>query len=381
PGQGAGGAGIQAGTLTSGAWDDNLNFDFYLGYVDATAALEQQDPAWPLLGRADRLEIMVTNEQGAPLTDAAVTLSGPAGELMRSTTRSDGRLFALPSWFGAAAGTPLMITATRDGLAGSAVAVAGQTHASVQITGAQATPPQVLDVALVIDTTGSMGDEMSYLKVELDNIVTEVRAAYPGVAQRYALVVYRDQGDAYVVRTTDFMTDVAAFTAVLRQQSAGGGGDYPEAPDQALAALSRLQWSATGAARMVFWVADAPHHAERTQAMLTDFKQSFARGVHIYPVASSGVDELTEFTMRTAAQLTGGRYLFLTDDSGIGDSHKEPTLPCYVVTTLQKAMLRMVFMELSGTHVDVAPADVLRSAGAPVVGTCALAGGRQVQSL
>jgi hypothetical protein len=115
--------------------------------------------------------------------------------------------------------------------------------------------------------------------------------------------------------------------------------------------------------------------------MLTDFKQSFARGVHIYPVASSGVDELTEFTMRTAAQLTGGRYLFLTDDSGIGDSHKEPTLPCYVVTTLQKAMLRMVFMELSGTHVDVAPADVLRSAGAPVVGTCALAGGRQVQSL
>jgi len=208
-----------------------------------------------------------------------------------------------------------------------------------------------------------------------------VRAAFPAVAQRFALVVYRDQGDSYVVRTTDFTTDVASFTAILRQQTAGGGGDYPEAPDQALAALAQLRWSATSAARMVFWMADAPHHADRTHAMLDDFKQSFTQGLHIYPVASSGVDELTEFTMRTAAQLTGGRYLFLTDDSGIGDPHKEPTLPCYVVTTLEKAMLRMVFMELSGTHVEVAPADVLRTAGAPVAGTCALAGGQQLRSL
>ena len=70
PGQG--GVGIQAGTLTSGAWDDNLNFDFYLGYVDAATALERQDPAWPLLPRADRLELLVTNEQGAPLGDFAL---------------------------------------------------------------------------------------------------------------------------------------------------------------------------------------------------------------------------------------------------------------------------------------------------------------------
>ncbi len=54
--------------------------------------------------------------------------------------------------------------------------------------------------------------------------------------------------------------------------------------------------------------------------------------VHIYPVASSGVDELTELTMRSAAQLTGGRYLFLTDDSGVGGAHMEPSIPCYFVT-------------------------------------------------
>ena len=64
------------------------------------------------------------------------------------------------------------------------------------------------------------------------------------------------------------------------------------------------------------------------------------QGVHVYPVASSGVDELTELSMRSAAQLTGGRYLFLTDDSGVGGEHKEPSIPCYVVTKLDDALLR-----------------------------------------
>jgi hypothetical protein len=70
-------------------------------------------------------------------------------------------------------------------------------------------------------------------------------------------------------------------------------------------------------------------------------------GVHIYAVAASGVDELTEDTMRSAAELTGGRYLFLTNDSGVGGAHKEPEIPCYFATHLDDAILRMVDIELT----------------------------------
>lgn len=375
PGQGGGGA--QPGTLTSGAWDDNLNFDFYRRYLDSTAAVEGQNRAWPLVSRVDRLEVLVTNELGAPLGDAPVTITGPSGQVIQAPTRSDGRVFVFPSWFGLPAGTPLVVSATHDGLGGSVAAVAGDARAVVPIAGAVAALPATLDVALVIDTTGSMGDEMSYLKVELENIVKDVSARYPAVVQRFALIVYRDQGDDYVVRTFDFTTNAATIRSELAAQFAGGGGDYPESPDLALAALGQLSWSSVGAARLVFWVADAPHHDDRAPTMITDFKQSFSRGSHIYPIASSGVDGLTEFTMRTAAQLTGGRYLFLTDDSGIGDTHKVPTIPCYVVTTLEKAMLRMIFMELSGVHVEPAPTDVIRTAGSPADGRCLLDDGQQ----
>ena len=88
-------------------------------------------------------------------------------------------------------------------------------------------------------------------------------------------------------------------------------------------------------------------------------------GVHLYPVASSGIDELTEHSMRSAAQLTGGRYLFLTDDSGVGGAHKEPTIPCYFVTRLDDAILRMVDIELSGVYHEPTTAEVMRTGGDP----------------
>jgi hypothetical protein len=99
------------------------------------------------------------------------------------------------------------------------------------------------------------------------------------------------------------------------------------------------------------------------------------KGIHIYPVASSGVDELSEHTMRSAAQITGGRYLFLTDDSGVGGAHKEPTLPCYFVTKLDRAILRMIDIELSGKYREPTADEILRTGGSPQNGVCTVSSG------
>jgi hypothetical protein len=235
---------------------------------------------------------------------------------------------------------------------------------------------ETLDVALVIDTTGSMGDEMAYLRTEFLALTRSIDEAYPNAEQRWALVVYRDEGDLYVVRSTEFTDDLTAYLTNLGQQSADGGGDIPEAPDQALAATAALDWRTGGAtARLAFWVADAPHHAERTSQMTAAVRAVRDADVHLYPVASSGVDELTELSMRSAAQLTGGRYLFLTDDSGIGGAHKEPTIPCYFVTRLDAAIRRMVDIELTGNYREPAPSEIIRTGGNPKNGRCAVAAG------
>lgn len=300
--QGSGAA--EAGVLTAGAWDDNLNFDHFLAYRDSVGA-----------GASRALPSFSTDEHRVALDR-----------------------------FGG----------VREG-------------------------NDQLDLALIIDTTGSMSDEIRYLQAEFQQIAEDIDIAFPDAAQRWSLILYRDIGDEYVVRSFDFVSDREEFQRQLAAQSANGGGDYPEAPDAALAALQDLSWRAGDqVARMAFWVADAPHHAENSSRLADQVRAAATRDIHLYPVASSGVDETTEFTMRASAQLTGGRYLFLTDDSGVGGSHKEPTIPCYFVTRLQQALTRMVAIEMTGEYREPATEEVLRTGGDPTDGACELEDGATV---
>ncbi len=84
-------------------------------------------------------------------------------------------------------------------------------------------PKQKLDISLVIDTTGSMGDELAYLQRELDAITARIQRDYPSAEQRWSLVLYRDNGDAYTVRWFNFRADVADYRTKLAQQAAAGG--------------------------------------------------------------------------------------------------------------------------------------------------------------
>jgi len=362
--------------LTAGTWDDNLNFDFYLGYLSNTAASQLQ--GLPLIDRSARMSILVKTADGQPVAGAQVGVVDSAGHSFSSITGAEGRVLFFPGLSGVAAGAPVTITAVAaEGTASQASnATAGTVELSLTTTTRSAVTG--LDLAFVIDTTGSMGDELSYVQTELDNIVSGIAAQFPNVAQHWALVVYRDTGDLYVVRSFDFSSDLASFRQTLAAQASDGGNDTPEAVDQGLAAATQLSWRGGAVARLAFWIADAPHHVGRETAVVSALAAATAKGVHLYPVAASGIDDLGEYTMRTAAEVTGGRYLFLTNDSGIGGDHQEPHIPCYYVTTLASAMQRMVATEVTGTYVAPAAAEILRTGGDPQSQQCTLTDGRVV---
>ncbi len=244
------------------------------------------------------------------------------------------------------------------------------------LTPRAATPE--LDVAFLVDTTGSMQDELSYIQRELSSIAGNIATRFPGTTPRFGLVFYRDQGDQYVTRWFDFATDLQTVQANLDAQTTGGGGDYPEAVPAGLSKTMSLSWRQGNVARLAFWVADAPAHANEGPATRSAIDSALQQSVHVYPVAASGADELTEATMRSAAQITGGRYLFLTDDSGVGDAHKEPSIPCYHVTKFSSAMVRMVEGEMKGTRIEPQAAEILRSVGNPQDGKCTLSSQEQV---
>ena len=370
-------SGSGGGTLTAGAWDDNLNFDFYLAYLQSVEASPLD--GIPKATRTDRMVIEVADLAGAPAAGVKVEVLQSGNSLLTTTTGADGRVLFFPEWEGAFPGL-VTVVATRTGIRAEAQAYPGVASLKLSLPGSVASPLKALDVTLVIDSTGSMGDEMKYLTSELAAIATSLDTRFPGLDQRWGLVFYRDEGDSFVVESSDFQSPGKAANE-LSKRSADGGGDYEEVPDLGLARAAQLSWRDGSVARMVFHVADAPAHSQNLSRLLESIKALRREGVHVYPIAASGVDERAEFAMRSEAQLTGGRYLFLTDDSGIGDSHKEPTLPCYFVTKLNAAIERMVQIELTGRYVEPKTEEILRTGGDPKDGHCTLSDGRVVVAL
>ncbi|HET6899645.1 MAG TPA: vWA domain-containing protein, partial [Vicinamibacteria bacterium] len=85
-----------------------------------------------------------------------------------------------------------------------------------------------VEVAFVLDTTGSMGGLIDGAKRRIWSIARRIGEGRPRPDLRIALVAYRDIGDAYVTRTYDFTGDMDEVFAHLSEFRAEGGGDGPE---------------------------------------------------------------------------------------------------------------------------------------------------------
>jgi hypothetical protein len=235
---------------------------------------------------------------------------------------------------------------TRNGYVRAGTATPGNPLPIIANVPGEATDLNTLDMMFVIDATGSMGDELNYIKRELEDVIDRVRETSSDELQvRLSCNVYRDQGDEYVVRSFPFNESSFEVVGQLRDQQAGGGGDTPEAVEEALEdAINAHQWSGSARARLLFLVLDAPPHytPDRIQKLHDLARQAAAKGIRIVPIASSGIDKETEFLLRFFSIYTEGTYLFLTDDSGIGGSHMKPTIGRYDVQYLNDLMVKVI---------------------------------------
>lgn len=117
-----------------------------------------------------------------------------------------------------------------------------------------------IDAVFVLDTTGSMGGLIEAARENIWSIASNMASAQPTPELRIGLVAFRDRGDAYVTRVTDLSTDLDAVYAELMGFRADGGGDFPEAVNEALHdAVHKITWSQDDDAyKVIFLVGDAP---------------------------------------------------------------------------------------------------------------------------
>jgi hypothetical protein len=117
-----------------------------------------------------------------------------------------------------------------------------------------------LDLVLVIDTTESMQFVIDEVKSHTTKLVESIQRMVP--TSRVAIVVYRDQGDEYVVKWSDLSFKTDKLRSFIGNISAAGGGDWEEAVlDGIEAAMNELSWRKKSK-KIIILIGGSPPHPE-----------------------------------------------------------------------------------------------------------------------
>lgn len=339
---GQGGIQPQGGLVTAGEWNDLDNWAFYQKTLIKEPFKGFPDD-WQMYTN-HRIAVAIT-AKNKPAANATVTLFRNDTPIWTAKTDNLGRA---ELWVGAFQKekelNPTLLRLKVNEQWVSTAAISETQVNRIALDETLPSPTNLVQIAFMVDATGSMGDELEFLKMDLKKVINEVQKTNTQLKISTATVFYRDEGDEYVVKHSPFTEDINQTIEFISQQRADGGGDFPEAVDKALVQLNQLQWQPEARTRIAFLVLDAPPHNKPAviSSIQYSVKTAAASGIKLIPVVASGIDKTTEFLMRFIAMYTNGTYVFITDHSGIGNKHLEPSVGEYQVEKLSDLMVRLI---------------------------------------
>ena len=345
---------LQSNQLTAGEWNDLTNWKFWKELM-RNQDWNAKQKYWGF-DTKNRIKVTLVGKHDQPLIGYQIAITNEGKSLWNARSNYAGIAELWPTFYADASGEFTVEVSSPNGKMLYKKRIAAQSNELNISLREKAEPIKNLDVMFMVDATGSMGDEIAYLKAELEDIVGRFNTE-DGLNTRTGMVFYRDRGDEYITRGFDFEKDIKKVKQHLSHQYAGGGGDFEEAVDEAMEnAIFQQRWTTEkNSAKIMFLILDAPphHDPEKIKSIQKSVQGAAAKGIILIPVVASGIDKNTEFLMRFMALGTNGTYVFLTDDSGIGNSHLKPTVGKYQVEYLNQLLYRLT-RKYAGLNVNVA---------------------------
>lgn len=188
----------------------------------------------------------------------------------------------------------------------------------------------MLDLAFAMDCTASMGPYIIEARDNVIQIVNEIVES-EDCNVRLALVEYRDHPpveESFITQIHDFTETPGVMKNWLRNCSAGGGGDIPEAVPDALNEVLKLSWRKQ-ATKICVLITDAPPHGlgayrdkfpEGCPLGLDPMeicKDLTKKGVTLYVAGCEPSILAYKHFYLAIAHLTGGQYVPLEEAQGL----------------------------------------------------------------
>jgi hypothetical protein len=347
-------------SIAAGEWDDNANYREFLRYL----ANEERLPLHRV-DVSDRRFLVVRDSQGKPVPRCRVTVTDPDQRSTTLTTMASGRAILFPHAEGLG-GQSLVADAACPGMEAHAhkdfAMVDQDGSVDLRVAGARDLPAsRPVDVAFILDTTGSMGEEIDAVRATIAKVAQEL--GRQNFQVRLGMVEYKDRGDVFVTKVHPFAASSDRFLADVARVNASGGGDLPESVNEGLhVGLTGLEWNHDAVARFAFLIGDAPPHLDYANDFdyAVEMKRAAHEGIQLFTVAASGMDGLGQAVWRQVAEYTGATNLFVLrggagpQSTGAGDPKSScgGTQTSYSSGNLDKLILGKITHELSALDGD-----------------------------
>ena len=345
----------QSGGLKAGFADDNQQFNYFLNFLNQYKS-SVNSYAYDI---NERIHLLLEDKDGKSLPNVEIKIFDRKESrlLDEGKTYADGSYFFYPSEVAAKDKTFHVGYTVDDVYQTVVVKRNGPRTIIIQADQARDLQPRTpVDIVFILDTTGSMGEEIKRLIATIDLIHMNLSALSNQTLIRFGMVLYRDKDDKYRTQVVPLTSDIDVFRQALENVRAAGGGDTPEDLQAALhKAMRNVDWNQDGL-RLGFVITDASAHLDYGQryTYISAALEAKKKGIKLFTVGTGGLDIRGEYVLRQISQLTYAKYLFLTygketgeNVGGVAGSVSHHTGSNYQTDKLEAIIMRLAKEEIS----------------------------------
>ncbi len=333
--------------------DDNAQFNYFIGFQDKYT----DDVKHLEIPVSERIVLNVTDKAGKPVANAKVKVADGSSTLCEGVTYPDGTFLFFPAQYAAGISRYKVSVTAIGAKADVEIQRDGKREIPVQLQAARPEYKSVpLDILFILDTTGSMSEEIARLKATIEIINLNLTSLPSKPKVRFGMVLFRDRGDAYVTKLVQLTSDLEKFRRELSTVNADGGNDTPEDTQAALReAVKSAAWDPNGA-RLAFLITDAPPHLDypdETYTYVDGAKDAGKAGIKVFTVGTGSLDLQGEFILRQISQYTYAKYIFLTygekgeSEGGVTGSVSHHTGANFQTDKLEAIIIKFAREEIS----------------------------------
>lgn len=330
--------------LTCFAHDDNKYYNLWQNLVYDSDGVFNYFNTYKFLNTNNRIQINVPKG-----LDVEISLLNDKKEVVYSNVpNANGICYLFPNW---SAYSYNVLVKYYDSVTSEEIVNEYVVRGSLNLSADSITvKKEIIDLMFVVDTTASMGDELDFLKNEINDVINRV-SNNNNCKVNVGILLYKDKGEIYETLYSDFTSRIDEQVEFLNNKIAFGGGDYEEAVEVAIEEASLKSWSGSNSTKILIHIGDAPAHDENIEKWYNAVLDLCSKGVRIITVASSGITKKTEYLFRSMTLISNGTYVALTNDSNIGDEHMDPSVELDVkIEYLDDCLVRLISLYHTGRN-------------------------------